>query len=107
MTTLSNKLFVASLAFSMDDQELLALFSTVGQVQSAKIARDPTGRSRGFGFVEMVSEADAQTAIKQLNNSNQAGRTISVSISQPKPRTGGGTGGFNNNRNGAAKGGRW
>jgi RNA recognition motif-containing protein len=73
------KLFVGSLPFDFTDQSLQDLFEPHGTVTSAKIILDrETGRSRGFGFVEMSSEGEAQAAIQALNDSTQGGRTIVV-----------------------------
>jgi RNA recognition motif-containing protein len=75
----STKLFVGSLPWSVDDSQLQAAFETHGPVISAKIIMDrTTGRSRGFGFVEMENSSDAQNAIKALNESELSGRNITV-----------------------------
>ena len=84
---MSNKLFVGNLAFSVTDASLSELFGSYGQVITSNIATDrDSGRSRGFGFVEMKTQEDAEKAIAGLNGHEIAGRTISVSVSQPKPR---------------------
>ncbi len=84
---MNNKLFVGNLAYSVTDASLQEMFGKFGQVGSCNIATDrETGRSRGFGFVEMTSQADAEAAIKGLNGQDVGGRQISVSVSQPKPR---------------------
>jgi cold-inducible RNA-binding protein len=103
---MSMKLYVGSLPYSFDDAELESLFSTVGKVLSAKVIMDrDTGRSKGFGFVEMENNSEAEQAIKQLNGTNQGGRTITVNKAKPeRKRSGGSGGGFaGDNR----KGGRW
>ncbi|MFZ0454579.1 MAG: RNA-binding protein [Ignavibacteriaceae bacterium] len=83
---MSTKLFVGSLPWSVDDNQLQAAFETHGPVVSAKIIKDrTTGRSRGFGFVEMESSSDAQNAIKALNESELSGRSITVN--EAKERT--------------------
>jgi nucleolin len=75
----STKLFVGSLPWSIDDEELREAFEEHGNVVSAKIVKDrETGRSRGFGFVEMESSSEASTAIKALNDSQLKGRNIVV-----------------------------
>jgi len=75
----STKLFVGSLPWSVNDQTLQQTFETHGTVVSAKIITDrDTGRSRGFGFVEMENSTDAEKAIKALNNSELDGRNIVV-----------------------------
>lgn len=76
---MSTKLFVGSLPWSVNDQSLEATFEKHGKVVSAKVIMDrATGRSRGFGFVEMANSDEAQTAMKALNNSELGGRNIVV-----------------------------
>ena len=76
---MSTKLFVGSLPWSVDDSQLQATFEAHGTVVSAKIIKDrETGRSRGFGFVEMENETDAKNAINALNESELSGRNIVV-----------------------------
>lgn len=83
---MSTKLFVGSLPWSVNDQTLQQTFETHGTVVSAKIITDrDTGRSRGFGFVEMENSTDAEKAIKALNNSELDGRNIVVN--EAKART--------------------
>ena len=83
---MSTKLFVGSLPWSINDQTLQQTFETHGTVVSAKIITDrDTGRSRGFGFVEMENSTDADKAIKALNNSELDGRNIVVN--EAKART--------------------
>lgn len=81
---MQNKLFVGSLSYNLTNEELEAAFSEVGTVKSATILMDrETNRSRGFGFVEMSSEEEANAAIKQLDNKELAGRAIKVSLAKP------------------------
>ena len=105
------KLFVGSLPFSMTEDELHQLFAAHGNVASAKIIIDrETGRSRGFGFVEMPTDSEAQTAIAALNNSNVAGRAIVVNVARPMENRGGGGGGGGyggGGRGGGGGGGGW
>ena len=76
---MSTKLFVGSLPWSVDDQKLMETFETHGKVVSAKVITDrTTGRSRGFGFVEMENADDAQKATRALNDSELSGRNIVV-----------------------------
>jgi cold-inducible RNA-binding protein len=76
---MSNKLYVGGLAYSTTDQELHSLFDQQGQVLSATVVMDrDSGRSRGFGFVEMSSQEEATNAINELNGKNVGGRTIMV-----------------------------
>ncbi len=78
-------MYVSNLGFHVQEQELRNLFASFGDVTSAKIVTDRvTGRSRGFGFVEMESKEDAELAIKSLNNKDVDGRSISVSVAREK-----------------------
>ncbi len=87
---MNNKLFVGNLPYSVTDSSLQDLFESFGQVSSCHVAKDrDTGRSRGFAFVEMESQAQAEAAIKGLNGQQVDGRQISVAISEPKGRSGG------------------
>ncbi|QQS36063.1 MAG: RNA-binding protein [Ignavibacteriales bacterium] len=82
---MSTKLFVGSLPWSVDDSVLQSAFEKHGEVVSAKVIKDrETGRSRGFGFVEMGNSTDADNAIKALNNSELKGRNIVVNEAKPK-----------------------
>lgn len=89
---MATKLFVGKLSFNTTNETLEALFAQFGKVQSAQIAVDrDTNRSRGFGFVEMEEDADAQKAIEALDGKDFEERTIVVSVARPKedrPRTG-------------------
>lgn len=87
-------IYVGNLSWSLKDQDLANLFSPFGEVTSAKIVTDKfTQRSKGFGFVEMANDAEAQTAIDSLNNTEVEGRNLVVNESRPKTEGGGG-GGF-------------
>jgi RNA recognition motif-containing protein len=99
------KLYVGKLPYQTNDQELADLFGQYGQVLSANVIIDrETGRSKGFGFVEMSNDQEAQSAMNALNNSTVAGRTIVVNEAQERrdaPRGGGyrgGNGGFSGGR---------
>ncbi len=82
---MSTKLFVGSLPWSVDDQKLQEAFEEHGEVVSAKVIKDrETGRSRGFGFVEMASEDSADSAITALNNAQLGGRNIVVNVAKPR-----------------------
>ena len=85
-------IFVASLPFTLKEDHLRELFEAYGEVSSAKLITDrETGKSKGFGFVEMSTEEEAQEAIKRLNSSQIEGRALTVSEAKPQaPRTGGG-----------------
>ena len=92
-------IFVGSLPFSIDEADLRDSFEVYGTVNSVKIITDKfTGRSKGFGFVEMENDAEAQKAIDELNGATVSGRTIVVNKSEPKPE--GERKSFNNNRGG-------
>ena len=98
---MGRRLYVGNLPYKATDEELTALFSTVGDVASARVMRDmATGRARGFGFVEMTTDEAAQKAIEKLHQHQMDGRAIVVNEAQPKPagggrNFGGGGGGFN------------
>ncbi len=89
---MNNKLFVGNLAYTVSEDDLLELFAKFGEVVSCNVAKDrDTGRPRGFAFVEMQSQAQAEAAIKGLNGQMVNERQMSVVVSQPKPsRSGGG-----------------
>jgi RNA recognition motif-containing protein len=97
---MSNKLYVGNLSYSVRDDDLQQQFAAFGSVQSAKVMMErDTGRSKGFGFVEMGSAAEAEAAIQGLNGKNFGGRDLTVNIAKPMearpPRSGGGYGGGN------------
>ncbi len=82
---MSKRLFVGSIAWGTTDATLKTHFEQAGQVESAAVIIDKmSGRSKGFGFVEMANDADAQTAIDKLNGSDLDGRKIVVSEARPK-----------------------
>lgn len=88
-------IYVANLGFNLQDQDLKDLFSTYGEVSSAKIITDKeTGRSRGFGFVEMPDDAAAAKAIAELDGTMAAGRAIKISEAKPREERGGGGNNF-------------
>ena len=106
---MGRKLYVGNLPFSMTDEGLAELFGQVGAVASARVMRDQsTGQARGFAFVEMGSDEDAQKAISQLNQREVEGRAIVVNEARPKNEGGGGggRGGFGGGRGGGFGGGR-
>ena len=110
---MGNKLYVGNLPFSATDDSLRELFAQSGSVNSATIITDrDTGRSKGFGFVEMSSDQEASDAITKFNGTNFEGRTITVNEARPKaPREGGGGGGGRDRGRGGGGGGggrqRW
>ena len=90
---MSKKIYVGNLPFSATDDEVRALFSEYGTVDSVKLITDrDTGQPRGFGFVEMPSEA-ADAAIQALDNSSMGGRNLKVNEARPRREGGGGGGG--------------
>jgi cold-inducible RNA-binding protein len=93
---MGRKLYVGNLPYSAGEQDLEQLFSACGTVESVKIMRDmATGRARGFGFVEMGTDEEAQRAIEQLHDHNFGGRPLTVNEARPMPaRSGGGGGGY-------------
>jgi cold-inducible RNA-binding protein len=104
---MARKLYVGNLPFTAGEQELNDLFGSVGQVESVNIVRDmATGRARGFAFVEMVSEEDAQNAINKLHDTQFGGRNLTVNEARPKtPGGGGGFGGGGGGGRGGSGGG--
>jgi RNA recognition motif-containing protein len=92
---MGKRIFVGNLPFSATDQVLMDTFAQYGNVESAKVITDrATGRSKGFGFVEMATDAEAVTAIEKLNGAEYEGRTITVNEAREmQPREGGGGGG--------------
>ncbi len=91
---MGNKLYVGNLAYSVRDDSLLQAFSQFGHVTSAKVMMDrETGRSKGFGFVEMGSDAEAQAAINGMNGQALEGRAIVVNEARPREERPGGFGG--------------
>jgi RNA recognition motif-containing protein len=89
---MSKKLYVGNLSYDVSSSDLEALLSPHGTVQSAEVIMDrSTGRSKGFGFVEMNSDSEAQAAITALNGQEQGGRSLTVNEAKPRePRSGGG-----------------
>ncbi len=103
---MAKKLFIGNLNYRTTDETLFDAFSAIGNVESAAVITDrETGRSRGFGFVEMATEEDAQAAIQQLDNTDLDGRTIRVAEANPRPdsRGGGGGGGGYGSRGGGSR----
>ncbi|WP_428940866.1 RNA recognition motif domain-containing protein [Fontivita pretiosa] len=107
---MGKRLYVGNLSYSVDSSELEQLFSQHGTVQSAEVVSDRmTGRSKGFGFVEMSSDEEAQAAIAALNGQQNNGRALTVNEAKPReerPRGGGGFGGGGRDRGERRGGGR-
>jgi RNA recognition motif-containing protein len=90
---MGRKLFVGNLSFNTDERRLEELFQSIGPVDTVNIVRDQmTGRARGFAFVEMQSDEDAQSAIQRLNDTELDGRKLAVNEARPKTPGGGGGG---------------
>jgi RNA recognition motif-containing protein len=95
------KLYVGNLSFQTSSQDLEQLFSQVGTVQSASVVEDrETGRSRGFGFVEVSSKEEGEAAISQFNGKEVNGRSLTVNEAKPRENRGGGSGGNRGNYGG-------
>ncbi len=110
---MGKKIYVGNLPYSSNDQSLEALFSEFGTVESAKVIMDrDSGRSKGFAFVEMSTDEEAQDAIKQLNEKEVDGRNLKVNEAMPQEKNnrggrgfggGGGGGGFGGGRSGGGR----
>ena len=89
---MGKKLYVGNLSYDVSSSDLEAMLSPHGTIQSAEVITDrSTGRSKGFGFVEMGSDAEAQTAISAMDGQEQGGRALKVNEAKPRePRSGGG-----------------
>jgi len=100
------KLFIGSLSFSTSSERLRETFARIGTVESASVVTDrDTGRSRGFGFVEMATTEEANDAVVRLNGTELDGRRIKVEVAKPGGGAGGGGGGPR--RSGGGGGGGW
>lgn len=103
---MGKKLYVGNLTFGVTDAELEQLFAEHGTVQSAQVIMDrDTGRSKGFGFVEMGSDQEAQAAITAMNGKDVNGRALTVNEARPKEGGGGGRGGYGGGGGGGGRGG--
>ena len=102
-------IYVGNLSYEVTEEELRMAFEPFGQVESASIIKDKyTGQSKGFGFVEMPSQAEGQAAIEELNGQELKGRTLNVNVARPRTegRRGGGGGGRDRGGRGGRGGGR-
>ena len=102
---MGNKLYVGNLPYSVRDDDLHQAFSAFGAVSSAKVMMErDTGRSKGFGFVEMSSSDEAEAAIRGMHGKNMGGRDLTVNVARPMeprpPRSGGNGGGYRDSRRG-------
>jgi RNA recognition motif-containing protein len=103
----AKKIFVGNLAFGATEQDVEALFAEIGTCDSVSVVTDRmTGRSRGFAFVEMSSDADAERAIESLNGREVQGRALTVNEARERSRDGGGGGG-GQRRGGSSRGERY
>ena len=94
---MGNKLYVGNLPYGVRDEDLHEAFGAFGNVSSAKVMMErDTGRSKGFGFVEMSTDAQAQAAIDGLNGKTMEGRALTVNVARPREERSGGGGGYNN-----------
>jgi RNA recognition motif-containing protein len=101
---MGKKLYVGNLAYGVTDSDLEQMFQAHGTVQSAQVIMDrDTNRSKGFGFVEMGSDQEAQAAIQALNGQQVEGRSLTVNEARPKTE-GGGRGGYGGGRGGSGGG---
>ena len=104
---MGKKLYVGNLSYGVNSSELEQMFSQYGTVTSAQVIQDrETGRSKGFGFVEMGSDAEAQAAINGLNEQEHNGRPLAVNEARPREDRGGGGGGGGGGSRGGGGGGR-
>jgi cold-inducible RNA-binding protein len=102
------KLYVGNLSYDVTDSDLQSMFEPHGRVQSAQVIMDrDTGRSKGFGFVEMDSDQEAQAAIAAVNGKEMNGRTLTVNEARPREERGGGGRGFSGGRGGGGGGRRY
>ena len=110
---MGKKLYVGNLPFSANDESLMAMFQQAGHVESAKIITDrDTGRSKGFGFVEMLNDQEAEQAIAKFNGADFEGRSLTVNEARPMaPRDGAAGRGFGGSKDRGKRGGggrqRW
>src|SRR5216684_4302361 len=96
---MGRRLYVGNLPYTTGEAELQELFSKAGNVESVRVMRDmATGRARGFAFVEMATDEEAQAAITKLNDHQLGGRGLTVNEARPKPASSGGFGGGGDNR---------
>jgi cold-inducible RNA-binding protein len=103
---MAKKIYVGNLSFQITDADLNKMFSEIGHVESAQIVTDrDTGRSKGFGFVEMSDDAAAAKAIEQLNGKEVNGRALTVNEARPKESGSRGSGGGGRDRGGRGRGG--
>jgi len=99
-------IYVGNLSYEVTEEDLKESFEVFGEVETINVIKDNyTGRSKGFGFVEMSNDADAQSAINGLNDKELKGRTVKVNAARPRTENRGGRGGFGGGRRGGRQGG--
>ena len=99
-------IYVGNLSYEVTEDDLKEAFEVFGEVETVKVLKDyDTGRSKGFGFVEMSNNADAQSAINGLNDKELKGRTLKVNTARPRNNNRGGRGGYGGGRRGGRQGG--
>jgi cold-inducible RNA-binding protein len=103
---MGRKLYVGNLPYSIGEAELQELFGKAGNVETVRVMRDmATGRARGFAFVEMATDEEAQKAVTEFNEYELGGRALAVNEARPKPEHSGGGGGFGGGRGRGGSGG--
>jgi RNA recognition motif-containing protein len=100
-------IYVGNLSYEVKEEELKEAFEAFGQVETAKVILNDTGRSKGFGFVEMSNDTDAQAAISALNEKELKGRVIKVNMARPRTDKNRGRRGVGGSRKGGRQGGGW
>ncbi len=102
---MGKRLYVGNLSYDISSSDLEQLLSQHGTVESAEVITDrSTGQSKGFGFVEMANDSEAQAAITALNGQDQQGRALTVNEARPREQRGGGGGGYGGGRGGGGGG---
>jgi len=98
------KIYVGNLHYEVSEEDLRIAFEQFGQVESATIIKDKySGRSKGFGFIEMASQAEGQSAIDGLNGKELKGRTLNVNVARPRTEGRGGRNGYGGGRGGRGR----
>ena len=99
-------IYVGNLSYEVTEEDLKEAFEVFGEIDTVRVLKDNgTGRSKGFGFVEMPNNAEAQSAIDGLNDKELKGRTLKVNTARPRTENRGGSGGFGGGRRGGREGG--
>jgi RNA recognition motif-containing protein len=99
-------IYVGNLAYEVTEEDLKEAFEAFGEIETIRVSKDNnTGRSKGFGFVEMSNNTDAQSAIDGLNDQELKGRALKVNTARPRTENRGGRGGFGGGRRGGREGG--